>query len=362
MNRILVYGLASNILGGIETFLLNMNKFMSKDTIFDYVIEGTSTIHQDAINEKGGKCFFISPKKKMFSNIKNWKKLLDEQKNNYKVIYFNMYSFAWIFPICIALKKGYKVIVHAHNAGLHNCGLLQKIMHKINRQYQKHLKIIRFTNSELSRRFFFGSKEAKLIYNAIDTKRFAYDEVKRNNIRKKYNIKEDEHLYGFSGRFSYEKNPLFLIGVFNEIRKIDAKSRFIMCGDGVLREKIEQKANELHLNVIFAGSVKNIEDCYSAMDCFILPSRFEGLGLVLIEAEASGLRCVASKDVIPELANINKMVTFLPLKNVSEWARSCYNIVFEKHDRHLMKDVVSSTSFNIEVAANELEQNLLSLL
>ena len=199
MNRILVYGLSQDTTGGIETYLLNMNKFMSNETIFDYVIEGNHTIHQNDIDEKGGKCFFISPKKKVFSNLKDWKKLLKEQKDNYKIAYFNLYSLAWIFPIKMALKQGYKVIVHAHNNKLHNCGIVQKLLHTLNRQYQKHLKIIRFTNSDLSSKFFFGNKNSELIYNAIDFERFRFDENKRNQIRGYYGFSNDDRIYGFSG-------------------------------------------------------------------------------------------------------------------------------------------------------------------
>ena len=272
MNRILVYGLSQDTLGGIETFLLNMNRFMSDETIFDYVIEGDHTIHQSEINKKGGKCFYISPKKKVFANLRDWKKLLKEQKDNYRIVYFNLYSLAWIFPITIALKQGYKVIVHAHNNKLHNCGIIQKTLHVLNRQYQKHLKIVRFTNSELSSRFFFGNKKAELIYNAINVDQFKFDEEKRNRIRRELAISENETLYGFSGRVSYQKNPLFLIDIFHEISKIDSNARFIICGDGNLKKKTEEKALALGLDVLFIGSVKNIEDYYQAMDVFIFPS------------------------------------------------------------------------------------------
>lgn len=358
MNRILVYGLSQDTTGGIETYLLNMNKFMSNETIFDYVIEGNHTIHQNDIDEKGGKCFFISPKKKVFSNLKDWKKLLKEQKDNYKIAYFNLYSLAWIFPIKMALKQGYKVIVHAHNNKLHNCGIVQKLLHTLNRQYQKHLKIIRFTNSDLSSKFFFGNKNSELIYNAIDFERFRFDENKRNQIRGYYGFSNDDRIYGFSGRICYQKNPLFLIDIFYELSKIDPRAKFLICGEGDLFDEMELKSKLYKLNVVFTGSVNNIESYYQAMDCFVLPSRFEGLGIVLIEAQVSGLLSFTSEDVVPENAKTTELLHFISLKRcASDWANEITKYNDANYSRSNYSRVVSPR-FNILNESKRLEDIL----
>ena len=238
---------------------------------------------------------------------------LEERRDIDSAVYFNWYSMAWIFPAIMARSKGYKVIIHAHNSNLHNCGFLQRTVHAVNRQIQKLMKITRLTNSELSERFFFGNKPAEMIYNAIDTDRFAFNKEVRDRIRKDLNI-ENKQVYGFAGRISYEKNPLFLMDVFKEIQK-EIRSCFLVCGDGDLMEETKARAHENGLSVLFVGFVSNVQDYYQAMDVFVLPSRFEGLGIVLIEAQCCGLSCVASADVIPGLAKATELVEFVPLND-----------------------------------------------
>ena len=363
MNRILVYGLSQDTRGGIETFLLNMNKFMSKDTIFDYVIEGNHTIHKEEIYKKGGKCFFVSPKKKIFSNLRDWKRLLKHLKDGYKIIYFNLYSLAWIFPIRIALKQGYKVIVHAHNNKLHNCGIFQRILHSLNRQYQKHLNIVRFTNSDLSSNFFFSNCKSELIYNAIDVDRFSFSKEKRERIRNTYGISNEQILFGFSGRITYQKNPLFLIDIFNEISKINSKSRFIICGEGNLLNDVKYRAKEYGIDVIFAGNNSNIEDYYQAMDCFVLPSRFEGLGIVLIEAQASGLISFTSSKVVPDIAKVTDILHYISLNNdASVWAKEILSCYKNLNNRAMYCSKIKGTHFDIVVESIELEKKLISYM
>lgn len=258
----------------------------------------------------------------------------------------------------MALKQKYKVLVHAHNNMLHNCGFLQKTLHKMSVSKFQKKSIIRLTNSSLSADFFFKNKanEATLIYNGIDVDKFAFDANKRNEIRKQLDIKDDEHLYGFSGRISYQKNPLFLIDIFKEVSNKDPKSRFVMCGDGDLLDNAKEKAKELGLNIIFTGSVLNMSDYYQAFDLFILPSRFEGLGIVLIEAQCSGLKCITSKDVVPELANVSGSINYVSLgESSSYWAKICVKNITNINERNQAKQIIKDSAFNSANASLSLE-------
>lgn len=359
--RVLVYGLSCDKLGGIETFLLNMNRFMSDDMIFDYIVEGTSTIHHAAIQEKGGNVYFISTKRNMLRNIRDWKKVLKEYRKTSQVIYFNMFSLAWSVPIYIAKEYGYRVIVHAHNNNLHNCGLVLKSMHAVNRFFLQYNSIVRFTNSDLSAKFFFGKKKAEMIYNAIDTERFAFRPEVRERMRRELGI-QDKHVYGFSGRIAFQKNPLFLMEIFAEIAKLDAQSAFLVCGDGDLMEQTKQKAKELGIRVQFLRNVLNVQDYYQAMDCFILPSRFEGLGIVLIEAQCAGLPCITSETVVPIEAKITDLLDYISLDNtVKEWSTLAFykikgNNIDERYDYFLS---IKNSNFNIQCEASRLEKLLL---
>lgn len=363
MKRVLVYGLSANIYGGIESFLFSHSKEM-KDVTFDYVIEGKNSFHEEIIRNNGGEVYYISPKKTVFKNLSEWKKLLKKYKTISDTIYFNMYSLAWSMPIMMALKLGYKVFVHSHNSNLHDCSLLQKLLHAYYRKRLEKKNIIRLTNSSLSSRFFFGTKakDSKLIYNGIDTQKFSFSKEKRASIRKELGVLDDEHIYGFSGRISDEKNPLFLIDIFSQIRKLDCKSRFVVCGDGYLLGECKDRAKLLNLDISFVGLVKNIEDYYSAFDVFVLPSRFEGLGIVLVEAQSSGLRCLTSDVVVPMMSNVTGNVVFIPLNNNPEvWAKKAVECIEKASNRTISNDIVKESNFNIKKSSQELQDCLLGI-
>lgn len=361
--RILTYGLSTDKLAGIETFVLNMNKFMQKEIVFDYIVERQAdvpiekqdTIHRNAIEERGGRILFISPKKKMVQNVLDWVKLLKAERKNSDVVYFNMYSLAWIVPVIIARLMGYRVFVHAHNNNLHNCGMAQKLMHRFCRQLQKVLSITRLTNSKLSSQFFFGAKKAELICNAIDTRRFSYDAEKRAIIRKELNV-ENKHVYGFAGRIAYQKNPLFLMDVFAAIKKLDKEAGFVVCGDGDMMEETKARAHELGIDVCFVGNRFNVQDYYNAMDVFVLPSRFEGLGLVLIEAQCNGLPCLTSDRVVPQEAKVTDLLDYAALEAGSGcWAKICVEKMNENNsERYKYSTIVSQSNYEIRNEALRL--------
>ena len=269
VKRVLVTGLSQDTVGGIESFLINMNAFMNSECVFDYAVDGRYTIYQDEINKKGGKCIFLPPQNNLIKHIKFWKFLLKSNKDRYETIYFNMHSLAFSVPIFIALSYGYRVAVHAHNNKLHNCGIVRRILHSINKHILHRKKIIRLTNSDLSAHFFFGRKQAQLIHCAINVDRFSFNNERRNSIRNRFLIKKENHLYGFSGRLTYQKNPLFLVEIFHSISLIDPYAKFIVCGEGELKKEMEEVAKRLLIDIIFTNAVKNIEDYYSAMDCFV---------------------------------------------------------------------------------------------
>lgn len=353
--RLLVHGMAGYTKGGIESFVFGMAKHMSDNVVFDYVVEKNkkNTLSELPCN---GEILIIEPKRQMFANLKSWLNVLIERRKIDSIVYFNWYSMAWLFPAMIARFLGYKVIIHAHTNNLHNCGVLQRTMHAINRIVQRYMKIVRLTNSELSARFFFGNKPAELIYNAIDVDRFAFNNEVRNCIRKRYSV-EDKHVYGFAGRMAYEKNTLFLMDVFKEIKNIDAEAVFLVCGEGDLMNETKNKAAELGINVIFAGLVSNVQDYFQAMDVFILPSRFEGLGIVLIEAQCCGLPCVASADVIPQAVKVTDLVEFVKLNNnPTEWAEKA---ICKTHaNRVKYADDIMNSHFNIIRESSRLEKIL----
>lgn len=356
--RFLTYGTSSKKLAGIETFLFNMNEHMPEGITFDYIIENNCTIHQSTIESFGGRVLSVAYKKHIIRNILDWNKLLCREKtenDTAKLVYFNMFSLVWIVPILLCKIHGYKTIIHAHNNNLHDFGIVQRLLHNLNRFILQNFNIVRFANSNLSAKFFFGKRPAEIIYNAIDTKKFAFNTEIRNKIREKYQINE-KNLYGFAGRLENSKNPLFLIDVFSKISKIDTNASFLVCGAGSLMDEMKKQAKANNIGVIFTGEVTNIQDYYQAMDIFILPSRSEGLGLVLIEAQASGLPCIASADVIPIEAKATDLLEFVPLEQgPDKWGEVCVEkIKNAQGNRSQFSLIIQDTNYEITKEAPRL--------
>lgn len=144
----------------------------------------------------------------------------------------------------------------------------------------------------------------RIVPNAIEVDKYKFNNDNRKDIRKRLGIPDDAYVIGHVGRFDYQKNQSFLVDVFKKIQKSNPKAHLIMVGDGVDKNSIIDKIKyENIFNVHIEPACAEVEKFYSAFDVFVLPSHFEGLGIVLIEAQANGLECVAS-DTVPRDANV----------------------------------------------------------
>ena len=161
-----------------------------------------------------------------------------------------------------------------------------------------------------------------------DPGRFKFSEISRKEIRAKYGIKDDDFVIGHVGRFYPQKNHIFLIDVFSEVHKQKPNAKLLLLGDGPLQEKVQKKVGALELtdSVLFAGLQKEPAPFYSAMDVFCFPSLWEGLGIVLLEAQYNGLPCVVS-DVVPKEAEISNGINRMNLNtSVQEWAKALISL------------------------------------
>ena len=359
--RILVFGMSGRLTGGIETFLLNMNANMSSNCIFDYVIMDKPNEHQTEVEANGGKCYCITPyKENIFKNLIELRNTIKTNRTNHPVAYFNLFSMVHLLPVIMCKLYGYKIVLHAHNNNLQQKSKIYYYLHLLWRRLLKSMNCIRLTNSNESTKFMFGKNvKAKIIYNAIDVERFRFNSFYRDEIRKKYNI-EDKIVIGFSGRLSPQKNPFFLVEVFKEFHKKCANSVLMIAGEGDLRKDIENIVKEYGIedSVIMLGLRKDIEKYYQAFDLFLLPSLFEGLGIVLVEAQASGLPVVTSADVVPDIATITPQCIRQSLtQNAGEWASATLRLLSkcESLNRDNAYDIVKQSKFNIKKEAKRLE-------
>lgn len=340
---------------------MNYYRNIDKDKIqFHFLCDEDSTnIPYEEIEKMGGKVIIIPPYQRLFEYQKELYRIFKE--NNYKIVHSHISTLS-VFPLRIAKKAGVPIrIAHSHstsNKKEWKRNLIKNILRPFSKVYANQF----FACSELSGRWLFGEKafknnKIKIINNAIDLEKFKFNKEIRNKIREKLNILEDTVLIGHIGRFVTQKNHEFLIEVFNDIYKGRKNSKLILIGQGNLKKKIVKKVEELGLkdNVIFTGQINNVSDYYNAMDIFILPSLYEGLPVVGIEAQANGLLCEFSTDMTKETKVLNT-TRFISLKETPEnWAK----IILEDYKNFKRKDSfdeMTENNFNIIKEAKKLEE------
>ncbi|QWU15127.1 Glycosyltransferase involved in cell wall bisynthesis [Paenibacillus sophorae] len=322
--RVLQVGMTPNP-GGIESFIMNYYRNMDLNKIqFDFVNMYGDIAYQDEIIKLGGRIYKIPFfKKHPLKNYKEMQQLIKEQK--YKIVHVNMLSAAYDLPLIAAEKNGANcIIAHSHNS-FSPPGIIRKSMDLVNKsrmlKYATHL----FACSEQAGKWMFKENKSKkpvhILNNAIDSTKFSYSPETRVEVRLKYNLHE-KLVIGHVGRYQYQKNHTFLIDVFYEIYKRNSKAVLLLIGEGELKEKITEKVKSLGIEnaVRFLGIRSDINDLMQAMDVFLFPSLFEGLGIAAIEAQAVGLPCFLS-DSIPKEVNITGLVKYISLKSTAEtWA------------------------------------------
>lgn len=314
--------------GGVESCIMNYYRNIDRTKVqFDFFVENTSPIiNRDIIAELGGKVVFIPSYIHPVKYMRTLTKLFKE--GHYDIVHSNMNTLS-VFALRAAKKAGIKIrIAHSHSAVVPSKEEKVRTFTKnILKHFSKHYATHYFACSEFAGRWLFGDKtfdegKVTIVRNAVELWRFVYNDQVRDCMRKEMGL-EGKFVVGHVGRFMKQKNQLFLLSVFKEILNRRPDAVLLILGDGPLHEDLMARTKELHIRdrVVFAGVHKRPERFFQAMDCFLLPSLYEGLGMVLIEAQINGLNCYASVNV-PREAKVNDNVIFLPIKNAEEWADS----------------------------------------
>ena len=355
--------------GGVEATVINYYRHIDRTKIqYDFIIDSDSSnpVLQDEIESLGGKVITIPPYQKPIAYHKALYKLFTE--NNYPLVYSHLNTLS-VFPLFAAWRAGVPVrVAHSHSTagrgkGEYKRNIMKYILRNFSRVFPTHM----FACSRLAGAFQFGKRamdSGRVVIwpNAIDTERFAYNESVRNETRKYLKL-SDKFIVGHAGRFMTQKNHDFLIDIFAEIHRRRRDSVLLLAGDGPLMDNVMDKVLGLGLNdcVVFLGSVHDMERYYQAMDVFIFPSIYEGLGIVAVEAQTSGLPVIASTE-LPIEAKICENFHFYPLKkSASEWAEEALRIS-NGHVRRDMSQNARNAGFDIKTQAEKLSDWYCSLL
>ena len=269
--------------GGVESVVMNYYRNIDRNRIqFHFLCDEDSTdIPYEEIEKLGGKVIVIPPYQKLFKYQKELYRIFKE--NNYKIIHSHINALS-VFPLRIAKKAGVPIrIAHSHSTS-NKKEWKKNILKMILRPFSKLYANNYFACTEYAGKWLFGKKvverkELNVINNAIDLKKFEFNENIRKALREKLGIKDDTLIIGHVGRFMKQKNHEFLIEVFNEVYKKNQNTLLILIGQGPLLSEIKQKAINLNIEdkIRFIGQVTDVEKYYNIMDIFLFPSIYEGL-------------------------------------------------------------------------------------
>lgn len=348
--------------GGIETFLMTIYRNIDRNKIqFDFMVHtDKECAYDEEIRNLGGRIYPVIPRKQgIFKNIKSLDNFFKTHKE-YKIIHQHMSSLTYIEPLKIAKKYGIPCrITHSHNIR-QGGSPIHKYIHMINKITLESYATEYFACSYLAAKWMYTKKiyeenRFRVINNAIESKKFIFNETIRNKKREELKIK-DKFVIGHIGRFHPQKNHDFLIDIFKEIYDKDENSILLLIGDGQLKTQIENKVKNLKLsnNVIFTGVCDDIPKIIQAMDVFLLPSLYEGLGIVLVEAQASGLKCFTSDKVVPQDVDSTGLVKFINLdKSARHWAKEV--LKGKDYERQNTMESIIDGGYDVFQVANEIQ-------
>ena len=349
--------------GGIESFLFNMYSRLDPEKIeIDIAAaELRESVFTDSLREKGVYFYELSgSQRNVPANHRLFRALL--RRRHYDVLHLNAFHGLSLAYLKIAKENGVPVrIAHSHNTALRRSVAkpLKLLLHNAARRRYAPCATELWACSKAAAGFLFPKRLLtqngfRFIPNGIDVERFRYDPEGRAAVRKELGISGETLVVGNVGRLCYQKNQMFLLDVFAELVKKRPESRLLLVGEGEDKKRLQARCASLGIaeKVIFYGTTDHVERLLWAMDVFVYPSRFEGLGIAAIEAQAAGLPVICSEN-IPRETYITSYLRVVPLREgPASWATA----LLTKRDCHDsgQMDLVKESGFNIMDTARML--------
>ncbi len=344
--------------GGAETFLMKLYRAIDRS---QYQMDFCVTLDEECFYDKeicslGGRIFTIPPKSQ---DLRGYREGLMRvvRENEYRYVLRITSHAVGFLDIKLAKAAGAtRCAVRSSNAS-DGAGLLNRLLHRVCRALWGRCVDVKIAPSDLAGRYTFGKRAVKngevhWLRNALDLDCYRFDGDGRVAVRREFGI-EDRFVVGHVGRFDAQKNHRFLIELFDKIRKQRDDAVLMLVGDGPLETEIRADIARRGLEdcVVFTGVRADMPRLFSAMDCFVFPSLYEGMPNAVIEAQATGLPCVIA-DTITKEAAVTALVTYLPLRDSAVWAQ---HATAHAHTavRQDTKEALIKNGYDIRATANE---------
>lgn len=347
-------------LNGITSVVLNYTRKLDKSRFRVTIIAGSPVLDslRDECIKNDIEIIEIPPKiessKAYYASI--WKIL---RKGKFDIIHVHGNSATITVELMMAWMLGIKVrIAHCHNS---SCGHLKAhnlLLPLFLRLYSKG-----YACSTMAGRWLFGESPFDVLVNGFDTKSFLFDGTKREILRNELGL-TGKFVIGNVAGFNDQKNHEYLLDIFEKVADRDKEAVLFLVGEGEMLDKILEliKVHPYKDRIIYYGPSCHVEDLYNLMDVFVLPSKYEGLGLVFLEAQINGLNCFAS-DQVPGEVNLNNQTTFLSLnKEPDSWATEILSINCCDRRKMSIDSFDQSAAYDIDICVKTLEHDYLLLL
>ncbi len=342
--------------GGTETLLMNLLRVLDRDRFQYDIVEQTQRRcdYDDEIEALGSKiyrCPTISPKN--LASYRAWWKTFFREHPEYRIVHGHSRGSAPIY-LDEANKAKRITIMHCHNNsyGKGVSGVVRAVW-QIPLHWVADYNFACSYDSGVSQ--FGRNGRFEVIKNGILAERFSWDPNVREEVRAELGL-GNALVVGNIARFVEQKNHRFLIDIFRALKQMRPDAKLLLIGNGPKEQEIRTQADDYGIidDIIFMGIREDVNRLYQAMDVFVLPSLFEGLGIVNIEAQTSGLPCFASDTVAPEAA-VTELMRYLPLRMPPEqWAREILSGLIPEYERRDRCKDVAEAGFDIRTTAERL--------
>jgi glycosyltransferase EpsF len=345
---------------GVASYAMNYyRKLNGEELQFDFlIISDVGSPYYAEIENNGNKVFLMpSYKKKPLEVVPYLKKIFKE--NNYDILHCNVMNSG---SIVLMLAKKYRIpvrILHSH-ATQTGDKKWKEIRNKLFCGMSLNFANTYFSCSHLAGDYLFGKDNYYLIPNAIEVEKYSFNMEKRRFHREMEKC-EDKLVLITVGRFTKQKNPLFIVDIVRALSCLNNNFVLWWFGNGELEKTVTQYAKENRVDkfIKFWGASSAVNEYYSAADIFILPSLYEGLPVVGIEAQVSALPALLSNKITAE-TKISNPVEFLPITDADLWAKRI--LYYASFDRENNVKSLNLGAYKIEEQAEKLKTTYTSLL